>query len=519
MKNIHVKLLSLALIIFASVLIFHKTSNLGLPLFPSDDIEVWSVEARLAFTAKNSAIKAQLTLPLLPENYVIIDENYVSGKYGLAMMTVDNNRIAEWAIRRAKNEQVLYYHLQIARENSSQEIEEPTTLVETIQPPEIPEYSENTATAITALLDEVRQKSADVKTFTRELLLRFNSETPDENIQLLLRDVNTPTERVDLLKKILAGARIPSQTIHVLFLKEGARHNKLIPWLQVHNEQEWLSFNPANGENELPENTIIWQTGALPVFNILGGKNPSLDFAISRHTQEPIRLAEQRARKMDSRTLEFSLFSLPIQTQNVYRILLMVPLGALLIVLLRNIIGIKTFGTFMPILIALAFRETELVWGIALFTLIVALGLGIRFYLEYLQLLLVPRLSAVLTIVIILMTVVTVFSHKLGFEQGLSIALFPMVILAMTIERMSLIWEEHGPSEALQQGVGSLAVASLGFLVMSNDTFNHMIFVFPEILLIILAITLLLGRYTGYRLTELWRFRATLAKGNNNVAD
>jgi hypothetical protein len=88
-----------------------------------------------------------------------------------------------------------------------------------------------------------------------------------------------------------------------------------------------------------------------------------------------------------------------------------------------------------------------------------------------------------------------------------------MVILAMTIERMSLVWEEHGPAEAIQQGVGSLAVAALGFLVMSNDILNHMIFVFPEILLIILAATLLLGRYTGYRLTELWRFRATLNDG------
>ncbi|MFW5427055.1 MAG: 7TM domain-containing protein, partial [Methylophagaceae bacterium] len=248
------------------------------------------------------------------------------------------------------------------------------------------------------------------------------------------------------------------------------------------------------------------------IFNVDGGKNSSLDFAISRHTQEPIRLAEQRAREMDSRAMEFSLFSLPIQTQNVYRILLMVPLGALLIVLLRNVVGIKTFGTFMPILIALAFRETELIWGVFLFTLIVALGLAIRFYLEYLQLLLVPRLAAVLTIVIILMTFVTVFSHKLGFEQGLSIALFPMVILAMTIERMSLIWEEHGPSEALQQGFGSLVVAALGFLLMSNDTMEHMIFVFPEMLLILLAAMLLLGRYTGYRLTELWRFRASLAK-------
>jgi len=519
LKNLHVKLLALALFLFASGLIFYKNTTLGLPLFPSDDIEVWSVEARLAFSANKGPIKAQLTLPTLPPGYVIFDENYVSGRYGLAFETVNNNRVAEWAVRRAKGEQVLYYHLQLGRDAnkafSENEIAKPEKTKIKVEVPNVPEYSEDIATAITAILGEVREKSADVKTFTRELLNRFNEKVPDANIQLLLSNIDTSKERVELIRAVLAGARIPSRTVNVLLLREGARHSKLTPWLQVHNEDEWLSFNPDNSKSKLPANAVIWQTGEQALFNVDGARNSTLDFSISRHTQEPIRLAEQRARKMDSRAMEFSLFSLPIQTQNVYRILLMVPLGALLIVVLRNIIGIKTFGTFMPILIALAFRETDLVWGITLFTLIVALGLAIRFYLEYLQLLLVPRLSAVLIIVIILMTMVTVLSHKLGFDHGLSVALFPMVILAMTIERMSLIWEEHGPSEALQQGLGSLAVATLGFLVMSSDTMNHMIFVFPEILLIILAVTLLLGRYTGYRLTELWRFRATLNKDSH----
>jgi hypothetical protein len=145
-----------------------------------------------------------------------------------------------------------------------------------------------------------------------------------------------------------------------------------------------------------------------------------------------------------------------------------------------------------------------------LFCLLIAMGLLIRFYLEYLKLLLVPRLASVLIIVIILMAMISIFSHKLGFDRGLSVALFPMVIMAMTIERMSLAWEELGAGEALVQGFGSLMVAALGYLCMSSRYLEHLIFVFPELLFVVLAITLLLGRYTGYRLTELWRFRAAL---------
>jgi hypothetical protein len=105
------------------------------------------------------------------------------------------------------------------------------------------------------------------------------------------------------------------------------------------------------------------------------------------------------------------------------------------------------------------------------------------------------------------MAALSVLTHKLGFERGLSVALFPMVILTMTIERMSIVWEERGASEALQQGVGSLIVAALAHLIMTISYVEHLVFVFPELLLLLLAGTLLLGRYYGYRLVELLRFK------------
>jgi hypothetical protein len=82
-----------------------------------------------------------------------------------------------------------------------------------------------------------------------------------------------------------------------------------------------------------------------------------------------------------------------------------------------------------------------------------------------------------------------------------------MVIMTMTIERMSIVWEERGPADASKQGLGSLLVAATCYLVMGLGMVEHLVFVFPELLFVTLAATLLLGRYTGYRLTELFRFR------------
>jgi hypothetical protein len=190
----------------------------------------------------------------------------------------------------------------------------------------------------------------------------------------------------------------------------------------------------------------------------------------------------------------------------------MIPIGALVMVLMRNVVGIDAFGTFMPVLIALSFRETQLLWGTILFVLLVAMGLSIRFLLERLRLLLVPRLSAVLIVVVLLMMIISIVSHKLGMETGLSVALFPMVIIAMTIERMSIVWEERGAGDAMRAGLGSLVVACLAYLAMGMEWLEHLIFTFPELLLLVLAIVVLLGRYTGYRLTEIMRFKAIVDK-------
>jgi hypothetical protein len=114
----------------------------------------------------------------------------------------------------------------------------------------------------------------------------------------------------------------------------------------------------------------------------------------------------------------------------------------------------------------------------------------------------------VLIIVVLLMLIVSILSHKLGLDTGLSVALFPMVIISMTIERMSVLWEERGAGDALKAGAGSLVVAVIAYLAMGLDWLEHLIFTFPELLLVTLAIVILLGRYTGYRLTELKRFRA-----------
>lgn len=506
MKKGRIYTIALILFLISGSLMYYKVTKLGMPLIPSQQSDVWVVEAKLQFQASGGPAKAAFYIPDDPPGFVRLNEDFISSNYGLATNKVGENRQAEWAVRRAKGKQVLYYRMEFTRDSgniASRTLPRPTY-------PQVPVHDDTLQAAIDAVLNDVRAHSADIATFTRELLVRLNNTNPDQNISLINKVGHGSVEWVRQVVNILATARIPARIVYVLPLQDLVKHGQLIPWIEVHNDFEWIAFDPVTGQQGFRENILVWRTGDDPLVTIHGGKPAEVDFSMSRQSHSQVSVAEQWARKTNSALMDFSLFALPVQTQNVYRIILMVPLGALVIVVLRNLIGLATFGTFMPVLVAMAFRETSLMWGVIMFTTLVAVGLMLRRFLENLHLLLVPRLAAVLTIVIMLIAAFSIISVRLDLERGLSVALFPVVILAMTIERMSIVLEETGSKEAFKLGMGSLVAAIIGYLVMTNEILAHLFFVFPELLLAVLALTMLVGRYTGYRLMELWRFRGLM---------
>lgn len=501
-----VKLLSFILIIIGLLIFAVKIYDLNLPLTPDKKSEIWTVEAKITVDVDNGPTKIKFYIPKKPYNYQVINEDFVSGEYGQTIEDDGVNRYILWAVRKDSGRDILYYRIQLssAPGRNARRIKPMISYVPT------PKYTDIERTAVNAILSRVRRSSADIVTFSKELIKVVNENSESENIKILMKDVRGDRDLALKIKYILAGAHIPARLIYLLQLKDGARNARFMPFLEVNNGSEWIALNPKTGSSGIPNDTFIWKTESENPVTISGGKIVDLNISIIRAFKEILPIIKENVDVSKSPLIEYSLLSLPVNTQNLYRILLLLPLGALVVVFMRNFIGIETNGTFMPILIALSFRETHLLLGIILFTIIVSVGLFLRFYLEKLKLLMIPRLSAILTIVILLMLVISIISNKLGIPSALSIALFPLVIITMTIERLSIVWEERGRSEALKQGVGSLIVAVIGYFFMQNSILQHLFFLFPELLLVILGIMILMGRYTGYRLLEFYRYRYLL---------
>lgn len=482
-------------------LTYYKVSFLGLPLLPGSVKTVWSIEAKLTFNSWGDAVVADLALPESQGNYEILDETFASSGYGFVIDNKSNQRRAVWTRRAADGQQILYYKLQIAQD--SEGLPGPQNFPTEVSPPpwKPPQYA-----AAEGLLREARERSADSKSLAEQLLKLLADRETFQDANMLFESA-PDLSPADLAVDLLSAADIPVHMVRGVQLENRGRNLPPAELVEIYDGATWRLFDPVTAEQGLPENFFIWQRGGQSLLDVVGGHNSRVRFSMISNDVPVKSLLPARIAENGASLAGLSIYSLPVDKQAIFKSLLLIPIGALIVVFFRIVVGLRTSGTFMPVLLALAFIQTSLLTGILILIALVLVGLLIRTYLSRLDLLMMARIGAVLIVVVFLMAGFSVMSYRFGMDQVLTITFLPMVIVAWTIERMSITWEEDGAKEVMIQGTGSLLVATIAFLVMTNSVVGHLTYNFPELLLVVLGLILILGQYTGLRISELYRFR------------
>ncbi|HDM8049234.1 TPA: inactive transglutaminase family protein [Vibrio fluvialis] len=494
--------LSIFLLVAAGItLSVMRHQSYGVPWTPGETRQVWDVEARIEFIAQGKEAKVSLAAPHTQDGYTLVGENASSPGYGISYVTTESGRRAEWSIRHASGPQTIYYKAQFLVDPQAKSTPIPPN-GEIVKPT----FDGPEEAAAVAVIERANRLSADHVTFARELIKTLN-DSESQNASLLLNNKS----KVDTTQKLLSYAQVPNKVVGVIQLEDGRRRQTIQHMNEVWNGKKWVLFNPETGTQPTHPNLLVWDESNVSLLDVVGGQNSQVHFSMIAQDVTPQQATNSKVES--DGLLNLSIHSLPLEEQAMFKTIMLIPIGALIVVFLRVIIGLKTSGTFMPVLIAVAFVQTQLTTGIVGFLLIVGTGLIIRSYLSKLNLLLVARISAVIISVILIISIFTVVAFKVGLTEGLTITFFPMIILSWTIERMSILWEEEGAKEVILQGGGSLFTAILIYLAMTNSYVQHLTFNFIGLQLIVLAAILLLGTYTGYRITELRRFKP-LADGD-----
>ncbi len=506
-------IVTIFLILTGVMLFCYRAFILDFPLTPDRTVQSWHIETKLSFDGTGDAPSIQLYLPRPSERYTIVDENFVSDGFSLSTSGIDDtgNRISQWRKAQSRGREIIYYRaiLYEARQATASNNDPPA-------PSSYPVFG---SAAFSALAKDETEYFA-LKTIISDL--RDETDSNDAFITGLFRLISDGDGRITQLRERIEGLEtdaslavfilkhngMAARVMNGISLQDNARNITPESWTEIRIGDHWLVYDKKKEQLTPRHGRLGWWSGTDRLYHLDGGQAPVMSVSVRKHVESALTESIWQGNPTREAVYRVSVFSLPVDVQLLFAILLLVPVGALVVSIMRQMVGIHTYGTFMPVLVALAFRETQLLWGIILFTTIVALGLACRLYLDRLQLLLIPRLGAILTLVVIAIYILSVTTFHLGVHAGLSISLFPIVILAMLIERMSVTWEEFGGKVALQTALGSLVTAIAGYAVISNNHISHIVTTFPELLLIVLALHVMIGRYNGYKLTELYRFRS-----------
>lgn len=496
--------LVLALLLFTSAFLTYRMIWLGYPVFPTAPGRTWQLSFNAQVKPSKEKIKVTIGLPSEHAGRMLLEERITSGLLSFNLLREGPNRLGVWSGSVDPDPEEITYRATILVRPGR---------FSTPQPPLGQEYPLSFGKEEQVLAERLGERWRRLSAPARLSAVAAAAEgnwgvpAPEDRDLRAWAAVQEKHGRLTAFLALVKAVGLAAEAVEGLRLEEGIMISPL-GWVEIWTGQRWEIILPETGKiDQHPASFLPLAWGGVPALRIEGGQLSKARWSLTRQVMSHWRLHFERIMRSDHLLDRWSLFRLPPEFQQTFRILLLVPIGALMIGILRNLVGFPTFGIFMPVLMALAFRSTGLAYGLGIFAGVLLIGYAVRRWMDKLRLLLVPRMSVILTLVIACFTVLALVGSKIGVREFMAVGLLPFVILTMTIERFFVVIEEAGVREGLRTAGGSAAVSVITYGIISWEPLQLTFFVYPELIAAVAAVQVLLGRYTGYRLSEIFRFR------------
>lgn len=493
-----------------------KAFLLDLPVVPEGAEGLWRVELEIDVRGAGRRGSIRSALPISHPGQAIFDEMLISDGLLFTIRDEQGNRIGLWSgtLRRI-------HHLTHGFRVQLSPVEPPEHIADQEVPPADvakrfggpDSHYPSTTPEIQSAIEMIHAgPKVDLPGRLRAIFAFVSDEIitaprgSDDALLTLTQREGSALGKTRLLVTLLRASQIPARVATGLHLRPGTASEVL--WAQAWVAGAWRPLSATEGFFlRRPDGYVLVSTGDDLLVEGRGVQAMGYRFRALREQLAPHEIGALMVPPVPA--LEsLSLYRLPIQEQHALRLILLIPLGTLIIALFRNVVGIRSFGTFMPLLLALALRTTGLGPGLAMLGGVVAIGVIERRALDRLRLLMVPRLCILLCLVIFAVAGFALLGRGFQARDLFAGVLFPIVILTMLIERFSITAAEEGLPEAIKRLGYSGVIAFSCYPIFHSAFLGHLFFGFPELILVIVGSLVWIGSYTGYRVLELVRFRS-----------
>jgi len=486
-----------------------------LPVLPTDPEGLWRVELNVTVRGAGGRGSVRAPVPSTAPGQEVYDERSSADRLLFTLRTEDGGRTAVWRGAFDGVHDIAYgFRVRLAP------VETPLPTEVGAPPASAQRYAGSTrefpmdAAEIAATLQVLAlPPPSDVAGRLRSIYAMVAHEVAttaggsDDALLALASHAGSERGKTALLVTLLRAAGVPARPVTGLELRGGAAPRE-IPWAEAWAGGAWVPLSPTGAFFATrPASLVALRAGSFASVEATGAEAVTYHYEALREHLRPEELAAMMVPA--NRVLRaLSLYRLPVDTQAALRLLLALPLGALVVAIFRNLIGVPTFGTFMPVLIAFALRNVPIYVGLAMVVGVISVGVFGRLVLERLRLLLVPRLAILLCLVVLGVALFALVGRRFDTRELFSGVLFPIVILTMLIERFSIAIAEEGMRNALVRAGYSLLVTVAVYPILRDPTAEYVMFSFPELTFCVMGMLVWIGGYTGYRLLDLVRFRS-----------
>ncbi len=306
-----------------------------------------------------------------------------------------------------------------------------------------------------------------------------------------------------LLVALCRTHKIPARMVGGIILQQTEKKTSHA-WTEVLINDTWVPFDPLNGHfASLPANYL----------KIYSGDH----FLITRSTGINFDYEYQIKEKRDNTYAKMALVDLwdmvdmGLVNKRMLTILVLLPLGALLIGILKSVVGLKTIGVFLPVLISLSLTQTGVVSGLILFTFIVLVVACMSYPMTYWGIQHTAKLTTLMTVVVLSVLALMFGLSQTGLLEVSAPLFFPLIMLTIVAEKVARMMEEDGMKVAFDVYAQTLIAALIIFVVLNSKAIQTFLITFPEAILIIAGVNLLLGKWIGMRVLEYKRFFNAIA--------
>ncbi|MBT4936422.1 hypothetical protein HON22_00745 [Candidatus Peregrinibacteria bacterium] len=198
---------------------------------------------------------------------------------------------------------------------------------------------------------------------------------------------------------------------------------------------------------------------------------------------------------------------------NTLYLLLVFPFLAFFVAFSRQFIGFSTFGVYLPIMLSLSFFVLGVSFAFMVIAFVAFISILIRLFLVKVEMLYIPKVALGLSTIALSFFMLIWLALYIDSSIVIPLAIFPMLVISTLSEKFISAQSQEGMWSAVVDMLETILVAFVGYFLADLTFFRDLLLSLPELIFIPLIATFLLGKFTGLRITEYFKFRSVFREG------